>query len=100
MVVTLIAAALGAAWMVELAPGAESSVHDLDARLSDQSAESLRAERKADRAKWLSRLTRGELGESATYGRPIAQLLGERLPVTVTLVGQGLALAWSAALPG
>ena len=95
---TIAAAAVGSAWMVELAPGDAASVYELDVRLSDRAVESLRAERQTDLADWLARLARGELGDSGTFGRPIVELLDERLPVTAALIGKGLSLSWGAAL--
>ncbi len=97
-VLTVFASALLAAWMVDLAPGDAVSVHELDARLSDRTLETIRTERASSSSEWFARLARGELGESATYGRPIAELLRERAPATASLVGKGLALAWGAAL--
>ncbi len=95
---TVLAAALGAAWLVELAPGEASSAHELDLRLSGRSVETLRSQREISRTEWLGRLARGDLGDSVTFQRPIVELLGERLPVTARLVAQGLALAWAVAL--
>jgi peptide/nickel transport system permease protein len=48
---------------------------------------------------WLADLTRLDLGESIRYARPVASLVGERLPLTLALVLLGLLGALSLALP-
>lgn len=48
---------------------------------------------------WLSGALRLELGESIRYGKPVAGLVGERLPLTLSLVLLGLGGALLLALP-
>jgi peptide/nickel transport system permease protein len=48
---------------------------------------------------WLQDLLRGDLGESIRYGKPVGELLGERLPLTLALVLLGLSGALLLALP-
>ena len=48
---------------------------------------------------WAWRAVRGDLGESYFYHAPVAQLLGERLPTTLTLGLVGLVMAISVAVP-
>lgn len=43
--------------------------------------------------RYLSRVVRGDLGESSFYRRPVAELLGQRLPFTIALAFGGL-LVW------
>ena len=76
---TTFAAAIGAAWMVRLAPGEGVDAYHLDARLSDSSVEALRKERAAsDIPAWIARLAAGELGQSAAFGQPIRELVEDR----------------------
>ncbi len=48
---------------------------------------------------WLGALLRGDLGESFTDGRPVAQRIGERLPATLLLQALALGLAVVVAVP-
>lgn len=48
---------------------------------------------------WLTRILRFDLGESIRYGKPVGELLGERLPLTLGLVLLGLGGALLLALP-
>ncbi|NPV28135.1 MAG: ABC transporter permease [Firmicutes bacterium] len=41
---------------------------------------------------WLGRLLRGDLGTSQLIGRPVLQVIGERLPATLALMGTGYLL--------
>ena len=48
---------------------------------------------------WLAGLTRGDLGLSYTYSTPVAELIGERLAVTLPLAGYAVALSLAISLP-
>ena len=48
---------------------------------------------------WLSGVLRGDLGVSLRHGRPVAALIAERLPVTLSLATLSLALAVLLAVP-
>ena len=48
---------------------------------------------------WLAGLLRGDLGLSYTYSTPVAELIGERLAVTLPLAGYAVALSLAIALP-
>ena len=50
-------------------------------------------------ADWLTRTLRFDLGESIRYGKPVGELLGERIPLTLGLVFLGLGGALFLALP-
>ncbi len=49
--------------------------------------------------RWLSELFQGNLGYSYTYGRPVLDLIKERLPATLLLGGTAMFLAYVIALP-
>ena len=101
MITVLIGGFLGATLM-RLAPGFGVDEEELDSRLSAQSVQALRQGR-ADEGNvfvfyfhYLSRMLRGDLGDSRTLQRPVSQLVAERLPETLKSVVLGLALGWSA----
>lgn len=50
-------------------------------------------------ARWLGRLATGDLGYSIRAGMPVSQLIGERLPASLLLVGCSICLAILAAIP-
>jgi len=89
-------ASLIAAWLVGVSPGSQVDAVAMDSRMSDASIQTLRAER--DPQAWLRRLLSGDLGESSAYGRPVAELILERVHGTAALVAAGLAGGWGAAL--
>ena len=49
----------------------------------------------AQLGRYVLRLVRLDLGQSAIYGKPVAEVIGERLPVTLLLMGSSLALAFA-----
>lgn len=103
-VATALLAMLLAATMVRTAPGFEADVEQLDPRLSAESVTAKRAERARNRnllqfySHYLANAVTGNLGHSQTLGRPVRELLEDRLPVTARLVGAGLVLGWMLAL--
>ncbi|PZP41166.1 MAG: ABC transporter permease [Azospirillum brasilense] len=46
--------------------------------------------------RYLMRLVRFDLGYSAIYGQPVVQVIGERLPVTLLLMGSSLCFSFAA----
>ncbi len=104
LVLTLVLAGLLGATLVRFAPGYGVDEHALDPRLSRESVEALQNRAPARDgllryyAGYLQGLLRGDLGESGTLNRPVAELIRERMPVTARSIGLGLALAWSAGL--
>lgn len=48
---------------------------------------------------WMRNLARGDLGESLAYNQPVAQLVGQRLALTVTITLLGLLLTYAIAIP-
>lgn len=49
--------------------------------------------------KWMGRLLKGDFGESMEWQRPVAEVLGDRLWMTVALSFAALILTWGLALP-
>jgi peptide/nickel transport system permease protein len=88
--------------LVRFAPGFGTDDRELNAHLSEESINALRAGRDANVIKiygrFLADAVHGDLGTSESLNAPVAELLRERLPLTMRSAGLGLALAWAAAL--
>lgn len=95
----LLGGLLGAT-LVRLAPGFDVDVRQLDPRLSSQSIEQLRQQRRADEniahfyGRYLLNLVHGDLGYSRSLNQPARKLFAQRLPVTLKEIGVGLLLGW------
>ena len=88
----------GSLGLAHLAPGDAAS----DLRRPGVSEETVACERErlglgrpfvVQYAQWVSRLVRFDLGHSTRYGRPVSDLLGERMRNTAVLAGAALAVA-------
>jgi len=99
----LLAGFLGAV-LVWMAPGFGIDERVLDPRWTKDSSVALRGDEQARLGPvsfyidWLEHFARGDLGESNSLGRPVADLLRERLPITLRSAAAGLALGWAAGL--
>src|SRR5690349_16251889 len=88
ILVTVLLGGFLAATLVRMAPGSGSDERQLDSRLRKESLEALRHTRDDQRnivsfyAQYVGGLFRGDLGVSQSLGRPIAELLAERVPLT------------------
>ena len=100
LLVTLLAGGFLGATLVRFGPGFGTDERELDPRLSAQSIATLRQSRVGDNDlpafyfRYLTGLIRGDLGVSRSLGRPVTELLGERLPVTLRAIGIGLSAGW------
>ena len=101
---TLLVGGLLTLWMVRSAPGYDSDTSELDGRRSAASVAALRAENHDSQpilkayADYLRQLAHGDLGASRAWGRPVAEMLGQRSLVTAESAGAGLLLGWLAAV--
>jgi peptide/nickel transport system permease protein len=92
------------ATLLRFAPGFDVDERELDARRSAESVAQLRQSRDGERnifayyGRFLSGAVTGDLGVSRGLERPVAELLRQRLPVTVRLVVFGMLSAWIAGL--
>ncbi|MCP5116726.1 MAG: ABC transporter permease [bacterium] len=99
----LLAGFFGAA-LVWMAPGFGIDERELDPRWTKDSIVALRADEAERRGPvsfyldWLSHVARGDLGHSYSLGRPVAELLRERLPTTLQSAALGLLCGWVAGL--
>jgi peptide/nickel transport system permease protein len=97
---TLLLAGLLGATLVRLGPGFGIDERELDPGLTPESVAAIRRSRAAPQsmlrfyAGYLRRLAHGDLGESVSLDRPVAELLGERCSTTLRSAGAGLALGW------
>jgi peptide/nickel transport system permease protein len=110
--------ALGTVWaisiltfvIIQLPPGdyVTSYIAQLEASgdiVTDQEAENLRRQYGLDQpvtmqyVKWVSQIMRGNFGMSMEWRRPVGDLIGERLALTVLLTRAALFLTWILALP-
>lgn len=96
----LLASGFFAAALVRMAPGFGMDERLLDARLSAGTREAIAEETSEQRnvlrfyVTYLTRLARGDFGMSLSLGRPVRELLAERMPVSVRSAAAGLSLAW------
>jgi len=100
---TLICGFLSAA-LVRLSPGFGLEEAQLDARLSSGTQDALRHAHDEERnpawfyVTYIRRIFTGDFGFSRSLNQPIRDLLAQRAPETVTLIGSGIVGAWLIAL--
>jgi len=100
ILVTILLGGLLGAILVRFSPGFDADEKELDARLNDDSIRALRHSHDQQRhiahfyAQYLVSLCQGDLGVSRSMNRPVAELLVERIPVTLRSVGVGLVGGW------
>jgi ABC-type dipeptide/oligopeptide/nickel transport system permease component len=96
IVVTILVGLLVSATMVRMAPGFESDEHQLDAHLSPETIASLKAHRLANRKlasfylTYIKHSVRGDLGYSTALGRPVREVIGERIAETLKICSFGI----------
>jgi len=100
----LLVSGLLAATLIRMAPGFGADERLLDIRLNRDTVQAIQRETGESLpvvryyGEYLGRLWRGDLGTSLSLGRPVAELLQERMAVSCRSCLAGLALAWMAAL--
>ena len=103
LIVVVLGGFLGAT-LVRLAPGFGVDEQELDVRLGKESLQALRQSHPEEQhlwrfyARYWANLARGDLGVSRSLGRPVTELLSDRIPPTFRSVGIGLIIGWSLAL--
>jgi len=91
----LVGGLLGAA-LVRLGPGFGVDEREVDSRLSADSQQAIRAERAGENnialfyVRYIGGLFRGDFGFSRSLNRPVAELLKERLPLTLQSLSFGV----------
>ncbi|HSJ63388.1 MAG TPA: ABC transporter permease [Gemmatimonadaceae bacterium] len=87
-------------FLIRLAPGDPFLALLENPRVTPQQVERLRAEYGLDRplpeqyARYVTRIARGDLGDSFTYWKPVRTLIAERLPRTMLLMGLALTVSF------
>jgi peptide/nickel transport system permease protein len=95
LLTALLGGLLGAT-LVRLGPGFGVDERELDSRLSAESQLAIRSEHARDNnialfyARYLAGLMRGDFGFSRSLNRPVAELLKERLPLTLESLAYGV----------
>jgi peptide/nickel transport system permease protein len=104
LVATVLLGGMLSATLVRLAPGFDADERELDPHLNAQSIQALRQARHEDDNifrfyfSYMQRAAHGDLGTSIALGQPVRTLLHQRIPLTLRLLGIGLALSWAFAL--
>jgi peptide/nickel transport system permease protein len=89
--------------LVRNSPGFDTDERDLDARLSDESRASIRAEHESRSDvpgfyfRQMAAMARGDFGVSTSLQQPIGALIAARLPVTLELMAAGVSGGWALA---
>jgi peptide/nickel transport system permease protein len=101
VVLTVLVGGLVAATLVRYAPGYGVDERELDSRYSQESIRQFREPSESRQAivpyylHYMARALTGDLGVSASFHRPVRELIAERLPETARSAGAGLALGWT-----
>jgi ABC-type dipeptide/oligopeptide/nickel transport system permease component len=96
ILLTVLLGGLLGATLVRLGPGFGVDERELDSRLSADSQQAIRAERAKENnialfyVRYLKGFLRGDFGFSRSLNRPVAELLKERLPLTLESLGYGV----------
>ncbi len=104
IVAVVLVGALMTATMVRIAPGFDVDEQQLDTRLSHESIVAAMSTRAQNRnifgfyITYFKGVLHGDLGRSQSLNRPVRELVAERLPVSVRLVGFGLLAGWALAI--
>jgi peptide/nickel transport system permease protein len=105
---TLVGISVATFVLIHLLPGDAALVRvgdGMDPRITPEAWRAMQHQMGLDRPPhmqyfaWVGNLLRGDLGESFSDGRPVAERIGERLPATLLLQALALGAAVAAALP-
>ena len=101
---TALLGGLLSATMVRLAPGFDTDEAQIDSHLNSESLRALREARSQQNnilmfyLHSLKRASQGDLGSSLTFHQPVSELLRERAPLTLRLIGVALVVSWVGAM--
>src|SRR5450631_962708 len=96
IVLTVLVGGLLGATLVRLGPGFGVDERELDSRLSAASQQAIRTERAKDNnialfyLRYVAGFVRGDFGFSRSLNRPVAELLRQRLPLTLASLSFGV----------
>ncbi len=86
--------------LIVFAPGYSADERELDPGLTAETREAILKEKSYDFRlfssywRFLNGLSRGDFGTSRSLGRPVRELLTDRLPTTLGTIGKALVLGW------
>ena len=86
--------------LIVFAPGYTVDERELDPGLSQETRQALQQEKLKDRqlfasyGRFLTGILHGDFGQSKSLNRPVVELLRDRLPVTLQLLGKAIFLGW------
>jgi len=104
LVLTLLVASLVVFLVMEVLPG-DPALIILGTGAQEDTLAALRQQMGLDQPMlsrylaWIGGLVTGEMGESYTYGRPVVQLIGERVLISLPLAVMAILLSTAIALP-
>ena len=102
-VVLLFIVTLAVFTLIQAAPGGPSIL--VDPNMTEEDAQALRKALGLDEpihvqyVRWLNRLIRGDLGQSYAVGRPVTELILQKMPPTMLLAGAALLFAVGLGVP-
>jgi len=102
-VILLFVVTLAVFVLIQAAPGGPSIL--VDPNMSEEDAQLLRKAMGLDEpvhiqyVRWLMRLARGDLGQSYDVGRPVTELIFQKMPATMLLAGAALLFAVGLGVP-
>lgn len=108
--VTVVAISIVSFVIIQLPPGdfVDAYISNLSASgsmVSQQEAQSLRQQYGLDRpvwvqyGKWMTKVIQGDFGMSMEWGRPVTEVIGDRLWLTIVVSIAAIILTWGIALP-
>lgn len=89
--------------LIQIAPGGLATL--MDPNLEPEDRERLAAQMGLDQPvhvqywRWITNVSRGDLGRSLTYGRPVTDMVLERVPATLLLAGAALVITVLVGVP-
>jgi len=102
-IVLLFVVTLAVFSLIQAAPGGPSIL--VDPNMSEEDVQALREALGLDEPvhvqyfRWLSRLMQGDLGQSYAVGRPVTELIVQKMPATMLLAGAALLFAVGLGVP-
>ena len=92
-------------FMVRAAPGGPLTAARRNPNITEEQIQKLEAQLGLDRplpvqyADWVGDMLRGDMGQSIKFRRPVSEMIGERIPNTLLLVGLAFLVTLFIALP-
>ena len=92
-------------FMVRAAPGGPLTAARRNPNITEEQIQKLEAQLGLNRplpvqyVEWVGKMLRGDMGQSIKFRRPVSEMIGERIPNTLLLVGISFVLTLLIALP-